>query len=63
MPQIRYDVRRLADLADVYAKASPDFWDSLDNAVTTAQTLNSQRGDLDAALLAAAGFGNTPLSI
>lgn len=59
MPQIRYDVRRLADLADVYAKASPDFWDSLDNAVTTAQTLNSQRGDLDAALLAAAGFGNT----
>lgn len=59
MPQIRYDVRRLADLADVYAKASPDFWGSLDNAVTTAQTLNSQRGDLDAALLAAAGFGNT----
>lgn len=59
MPQVRYDVRRLADLADLYTKASPDFWNSLDNAVTTARTLNQQQGDLDAALLAAAGFGNT----
>ncbi len=59
MPQIRYDVRRLADLADLYAKASPDFWTSLDNAATTAHTLNRQQADLDAALLAAAGFGNT----
>jgi len=59
MPQIRYDVQKLADLADVYTKASPDFWDFLNNAVTTAHTLNQQQGDLDAALLAAAGFGNT----
>ena len=59
MPQIRYDIQRLADLADVYAKAAPDLFDSLDNAVTTARTLNQQQGDLDAALLAAVGFGNT----
>lgn len=59
MPQLRYDVRRLTDLADLYTKASPDFWNALDNAVTTARTLNQQQGDLDAALLAATGFGNT----
>ncbi|MCV7225735.1 MCE family protein [Mycolicibacterium komossense] len=59
MPQIRYDIQRLSDLADVYTKASPDLFDSLNNAVTTARTLNQQQGNLDAALLAAVGFGNT----
>jgi phospholipid/cholesterol/gamma-HCH transport system substrate-binding protein len=59
MPQIRYDVRRLADLADVYTKASPDLWDFLRNAVTIARTLTRQQGDLDAALLAAVGAGHT----
>ncbi|MET0698240.1 MAG: MCE family protein [Mycobacterium sp.] len=59
MPQIRYDIQHLADLADVYTKASPDLFDALNNAVTTAKTLNEQQGDLDAALLGAVGFGNT----
>ncbi|ORW85548.1 MCE-family protein MCE1A [Mycobacterium sp. IEC1808] len=59
MPQIRYDVRRLADLADVYTGASPDLWDFLRNAVTIARTLTRQQGDLDAALLAAVGVGRT----
>ena len=59
MPQIRYDVRRLADLADVYSRASPDLWDFLRNAVSTARTLTRQQGDLDAALLAAVGAGHT----
>ncbi|MEB4208092.1 MCE family protein [Mycobacterium sp. 94-17] len=59
MPQIRHDVRRLADLADVYAKASPDLWDFLRNAVTTARTLTRQQSDLDASLLAAVGVGHT----
>jgi phospholipid/cholesterol/gamma-HCH transport system substrate-binding protein len=59
MPQIRHDIQRLSDLADVYTKASPDLFDSLNNAVTTARTLNQQQGNLDAALLAAVGFGNT----
>ncbi len=59
MGQIRYDVQRLNDLAHVYSAASPDLFTALDNAVTTAHTLNQQRGDLDAALLASIGFGNT----
>ncbi|WP_193045136.1 MCE family protein [Mycolicibacterium baixiangningiae] len=59
MPQIRRDVRGLADLGEVYANASPDLFDGLDNAVTTAATLNEQRGNLDQALMAAVGFGNT----
>lgn len=59
MGQIRYDVQRLNELAEVYSAASPDLFTALDNAVTTAQTLNQQRGDLDAALLASIGFGNT----
>ena len=59
MPQIRYDVQRLADLADVYTRASPDLWNGLDNAVITAGSLNAQQADIDAALLASIGFGNT----
>ncbi len=58
MPQIQYDIRRLADLADVYTKAAPDLWDFLRNAVTTARTLTRQQSDLDAALLAAVGVGH-----
>ena len=57
--RLQYLNQRLADTADVYTAASPDFWNALDNALTTSRTLNDQRGDLDAALLAAAGFGNT----
>ncbi|OBF27654.1 MCE-family protein MCE1A [Mycobacterium sp. ACS4331] len=59
MPQIRYDVQRLADLSDVYTAASPDLWNALEGAVTTARTFNARRADLDAALLAATGFGQT----
>jgi phospholipid/cholesterol/gamma-HCH transport system substrate-binding protein len=59
LPQARYDVAQLAALGDVYADAAPDLWEALDHAVTTARTLNRQQRDLDAALLAAAGVGNT----
>ena len=59
MPQIRYANQRLADLAEVYADASPDLWDGLDNAVRTARTFNDHRGDIDSALMAAVGFANT----
>jgi phospholipid/cholesterol/gamma-HCH transport system substrate-binding protein len=59
MPQLRYDVQRLADLAEIYSRASPDLWNFLQNAVTTARTLTRQQHDLDAALLAAVGAGNT----
>jgi phospholipid/cholesterol/gamma-HCH transport system substrate-binding protein len=59
MPRLREDTARLSDLADVYAAASPDLWDGVESAVTTARTLNAQRGDVDAALMAALGFANT----
>jgi phospholipid/cholesterol/gamma-HCH transport system substrate-binding protein len=58
-PQVRHDIQQLAALGDVYANAAPDLFDSLNNAVTTARTLNRQEKDLDQALLAATGFGNT----
>jgi phospholipid/cholesterol/gamma-HCH transport system substrate-binding protein len=63
MPQIRYDVRGLADLADIYANTSPDLWNFLRNAVTTARTLNEQQDDIDAALMASIGFSNTGADI
>ena len=59
MPQLGYDVRRLADLGEIYSRASPDLWAFLQNAVTTVRTLTRQQGDLDAALLAAVGVGKT----
>jgi phospholipid/cholesterol/gamma-HCH transport system substrate-binding protein len=59
MPQIRRDTQLLADFGDTYANAAPDLFDGLENAVTTAATLNEQRGNLDQALMAAVGFGNT----
>lgn len=58
IPALRNDIQRLTALSDTYAHASPDLWDALDHAVTTARTLGSQQRDLDAALLAAAGLGN-----
>ncbi|MCV7303277.1 MCE family protein [Mycobacterium barrassiae] len=59
MPQIREDTRLLADLVDVYADASPNLWDGLTNAVTTAHTLNAHRADIDAALMSALGFADS----
>jgi phospholipid/cholesterol/gamma-HCH transport system substrate-binding protein len=59
LPQLRYDNQRLADLGDVYANAAPDLFDGLEHAVTTARTLNEQQGNIDQALMAAVGFGNT----
>jgi phospholipid/cholesterol/gamma-HCH transport system substrate-binding protein len=59
LPAIRHDIRQLAALGDIYADVAPDLFDFLNNAVTTARTLHQQENDLDQALLAAAGFGNT----
>ena len=63
MDQFRYDTQRLADLADVYTEASPDLWKFLDNAAKTARTFNEQQPNLDAALMASIGFGNTGADI
>ena len=43
----------------MYANAAPDLFDGLEHAVTTARTLNEQQGNIDQALMAAVGFGNT----
>jgi phospholipid/cholesterol/gamma-HCH transport system substrate-binding protein len=59
LPRLRQDNQRLADLADIYADASPDLFDGLENAVTTAKTLNEMQGTIDQALMASVGFGNT----
>jgi ABC-type transporter Mla subunit MlaD len=63
MPRIHSDVRQLSRLADVYADASPDLWDFVRNAISTARTLNNQQSDVDAALLASVGFGNTSADV
>lgn len=63
MPQIRHDIQQLAALGDTYSDAAPDLFDSLRNAVITARTLHRQEADLDAALLAATGLGNTGADI
>jgi phospholipid/cholesterol/gamma-HCH transport system substrate-binding protein len=58
MPQIKRDTRGVAALADVYADASPDLWDGLENATRLARTFNDHRADIDEALMAAIGFAN-----
>jgi phospholipid/cholesterol/gamma-HCH transport system substrate-binding protein len=63
MPRIRYDTQRVAGLGDIYADAAPDLFDGLTNAVTTARTLNEQQANLDEALLASVGVGNTGADI
>lgn len=59
LPQLQRDNRALAGFAEVYANAAPDLFDGLNNAVTTARTLNEQQGNVDQALMGAVGFGNT----
>jgi phospholipid/cholesterol/gamma-HCH transport system substrate-binding protein len=63
MPIIRHDIQQLAKLGDTYADASPDLFDFLNNAATTAHTVHAQEKDLDRALLAATGFGATGADI
>jgi phospholipid/cholesterol/gamma-HCH transport system substrate-binding protein len=63
MPIIRHDIQQLARLGDTYADASPDLFDFLNNAATTAHTVHAQEKDLDRALLAATGFGTTGAEI
>lgn len=59
MPRARRDIQQLAALADIYANGAPDLFDFLNDSVTTVRTLRAQQRELDAALLAAAGLGNT----
>ncbi len=52
MPALRRDIAALADLGERYAAAGPDLFDGLAHAARSAGTFNSQRGHLDAALVA-----------
>jgi phospholipid/cholesterol/gamma-HCH transport system substrate-binding protein len=63
MPIIRHDIQAFAKVADTFADASPDLFDFLNNAATTAHTVHAQEKDLDRALLAAVGFGTTGAEI
>lgn len=63
MPQIREDTQKLADVADVYVDTSPDLWDAMQNAVVAAHTVNVQQRNLDSALMASIGLGNTGAAI
>jgi phospholipid/cholesterol/gamma-HCH transport system substrate-binding protein len=63
MPTIRHDIQQLAVLGDTYADASPDLFNFLNNAATTAHTIHQQENQLDQALLSAAGFGHTGADI
>jgi len=60
---LRRDVAGLADLAAIYADSAPDLFTGLDDAARGAATLNSQRGDVDAALIAAVGFAGATSDI
>lgn len=63
MGRVGDQLRSLNALAGIYTAAAPDFFDSLDQASATARTLNGQRGDLDAALLAAIGFAGNAADV
>lgn len=63
LPQARHDLQSLAAVSDTYSNAAPDLFGFLGNAAKTAHTLHAQQNDLDAALLAAAGFGTTAADI
>ncbi|OMC31681.1 MCE-family protein MCE1A [Mycobacterium sp. GA-1841] len=59
LPALRHDIAALAELGARYAAAGPDLFDGLADAARSAATVNSQRGRLDAALIAAIGFADT----
>ncbi|MGV0745368.1 MCE family protein [Mycolicibacterium sp. XJ870] len=63
MDRVGRDISALADLGGIYADAAPDLFGGLDSGARTAATLNAQRDDVDAALIAAIGFAGTGADI
>ena len=59
MPQIRADIAGARRSRRRVRERLPRPVGRPDNAVTTARTLNDQQGNIDTALMAAIGFGNT----
>ena len=48
MPDVKADIRRLAQVADLYAEAGPDLVTALSDLTTTTRTIVEQRSTLDA---------------
>lgn len=63
MPQVANDIGQLGELANIYADSADDLFTGLRSAVTSIRTVNAEQGNLDAALIAAVGFGNTGTDI
>jgi len=63
LPQLRRDLRALADLSELGVRLEPALIRILDNATTTAQTLVSRRDALDRLLVDVALLGQTGASV
>jgi phospholipid/cholesterol/gamma-HCH transport system substrate-binding protein len=58
LPTLQTDFQKAAQVANVYADATPDLVEVLDNTPTISATIVERRDDLNATLLAAAGVAN-----
>ncbi|WP_099020565.1 MCE family protein [Mycolicibacterium palauense] len=58
LPTVHDDIRKLGDVADIYADAAPDLVTVLDNAPSISETVVDQQDNLNATLLAATGLAN-----
>ncbi len=59
LPQFREDMVLLADVAETYADAAPDLLDTLGNLTVTANTLVSQKDNLEALMVDLTGLAQT----
>ena len=58
MPTIKEDIRRLANVLDIYDEAAPDLVSLLDNLAVTMGTVNEQKTQLKSFLVATADLGD-----
>jgi phospholipid/cholesterol/gamma-HCH transport system substrate-binding protein len=63
LPTLRRDMVGLADLADTYDQAAPDFLTVLDNSAFSSRSLVEQRAQLDGFLRATSGFASSADSL
>ena len=56
LPQLKTDLRLLADVADTYEKATPDLIETLENVTVTSRTIKSKDDELETALSGLTGL-------
>ena len=56
LPQLKTDLRLLADVADTYEKAAPDLIETLEHVTVTSRTIKSKDDELEAALSGLTGL-------